>query len=230
MLKIVLLLLSFVCLICDADTLEPFCAPPPSCCESSCNIASEYFVDKDEVRWLKTDLRELDKKIRTLEALEVSTESTLKMIQQQIIDDGSDEWNIYMASWTLLGLITAVSAIGLVFIVKENGASKKAIELAEQEVELAKRKLRINVDRAVDSFSRKAETELIVFRARMELLELSRSEGELNNDDVYSAVTVLKANPRTSFLSIYNRLKELDLESDVKDYIQEAIDELSSNS
>jgi hypothetical protein len=226
---IVFCLLSFVCLICKADTLEPFCVTHTACCESSCNVPSKYLVDKEEVRWLKKDLRELDKKIRILENLETATPMTLKMVGKQNADDGNDEWNIYMASWTLLGLITAVSAIGLVFIVKENGASKKAIELAEQEVELAKRKLRINVDRAVDSFSRKAENELVVFRARMELLEISRSQGELNNDDVYSAMTVLKANPRTSFLSIYNRLKDLNLEDDVKDYIQEAINELSSN-
>jgi hypothetical protein len=150
------------------------------------------------------------------------------MIQKQIENDGNDEWNIYMASWTLLGLIAAVSAIGVVFIVKENSTSKKAIELAEQEVELAKLKLTTNVDIAVNDFSRKAEVELNLFRARMQLLEIILSDNELDNDDVYSAVSLLKANPRPSFLTIYNRLKELDLENDVKDYIQEAINEISS--
>lgn len=214
----------------NAGILEEPCERPFDRCLSCCSY-SDHNHNHNKVNALEREVKELKKKLNEIDNRKVKYSLSIDALEKKYSSDANDEWNIYMATWTLLGLMTAVATIGVVFIIKENNSSKKAIELAEMEVNFAKRKLADSVDHTIQEItskvSTKAELELDIFRKRMELMEIVLTKpNTINNDDIYASVSYLSEYPRTSFVSIYNKLLALEIDEDVRSLIIAALDKI----
>lgn len=230
MIRLLFFILFFTLLPTKADTLENIICYEQKCQPSSCCHETSHSDLRSQIERLQNKLDSLEGDLSKVKDEKVEYSLSIKALKEKYSTDANDEWNIYMASWTLLGLILAVLAVGGFFIIKENGNTKKIIELAEKEVEFAKRNLEQTVKQSITDMTkevtREAEIELDIFRKRIELLDALGKPDNIDNDAIYAAVSYLKVNPRTSFKILYSRLLELNLEGDVSSLIENALDEL----
>jgi len=174
---------------------------------------------------LDNDLSELKRSVEA-KLLQVDTKLSESEVQAHHVETLKNELNeIEDNLWDvfnfILGLVGLTIVLGIVFTIRENTISKKALELEELQLEVRKAAIDAKIKTSLENFEEKVSSELVLFRKKLMLQEVILT-GVVDEDVVYDAIRYMDLGPRFSYVVIYEKVLKLELDDELRTLVEKA--------
>lgn len=152
---------------------------------------------------------------------------TILKEELSIIKNEHEKYFNYLSniSTLVIGLFGAIFIVGVVYSYREHQYSKTLLQINKQEWDAELNKKIKDSEKLIEDLSRKFENDLKIdlheYKLRFEL-----AQNDLNKDIIYSHLKEISISPSKKYLSIYEKLIELDINKQITDMATESINKL----